>query len=92
MPTWLRATGKWGSALAALTIGGTLVYAAATGSWGSILVLITLIIALVKQLIAFIGFLTFAIKAIIVLAFVALILGVGLMVFRTWSRNRRQKE
>jgi hypothetical protein len=70
MPTWLRATGKW----------------------GSILVLITLVIALVKQLIAFIGFLTFAIKAVIVLAFIALILAVGVMVIKTLSKNRRQKE
>lgn len=63
-----------------------------TGLVGSILVLLALFIALVKQLIAFVGFLTFAIKAIIVLAFVAVILFVGVMVFRTWSANRRQKE
>lgn len=70
MPTWLRATGKW----------------------GSVLVLVALLIALVKQLIAFIGFLTFAVKALIVLAFVALILFVGVAVLRSVSKNRRKKE
>lgn len=63
----------------------------ATGKWGSILVLITLVIALVKQLIAFVGFLTFAIKILIVLAFAALFLGVALAVFRAMSKNRKQK-
>lgn len=70
MPTWLRATGRF----------------------GSILVLIALLIALVKQLIAFIGFVTFAIKILIVIAFVALILGVGLMVLRSFNKNRNKKE
>jgi uncharacterized membrane protein len=92
MANWLSTTAKLGGGIAALAVGGTLVYAAATGGWGSILVLLALIIALVKQIIAFIGFLTFAIKAVIVLAFVALILAVGIMIFKTWSRNRRSKE
>lgn len=64
----------------------------ATGRFGSILVLIALLIALVKQLIAFIGFVTFAIKILIVIAFVALILGVGLMVLRSFNKNRNKKE
>lgn len=63
----------------------------AAGKWGSILALLALVIALVKQLIAFVGFLTFAIKAVIVLAFLALFLGVGLLVFSAWSRNRHSK-
>lgn len=92
MANWLSATAKFGGGFAALVLGGTLVYAAATGGWGSLLVLLALIIALVKQIIAFIGFLTFAIKAAIVLAFVALILGVAVMIFRTWSKNRAPKE
>lgn len=92
MANWFSTTAKLGGGLAALVVGGSLVYATATGGWGSILVLLALIIALVKQIIAFIGFLTFAIKAVIVLAFVALILAVGLMIFRTWSKNRRSKE
>jgi hypothetical protein len=64
----------------------------ATGILGTILALIVVVIAFVKQLIAFIGFLTFAIKAVIVLGFVALFLGVGLLVFRSWSNSRRQKD
>lgn len=64
----------------------------ATGIVGTILALIVVVIAFVKQLIAFIGFLTFAIKAVIVLGFVALFLGVGIVVLRSWSNNRRQKE
>jgi hypothetical protein len=63
----------------------------ATSKWGSILVLVALVIALVKQLIAFIGFLTFAIKILIVLAFVVLFVAVGFAVFRAMSRNRKPK-
>jgi hypothetical protein len=64
----------------------------AAGKWGSILVLVTLLIALVKQLIAFIGFITFAIKVLIVLAFIAVFLGVAVLVFRSVSRNRKKQE
>jgi uncharacterized membrane protein len=92
MANWLSTTAKFGGGIAALVLGGSLVYATATGGWGSLLVLLALIIALVKQIIAFIGFLTFAIKAVIVLGFVALILGVAVMIFRGWSKNRRSKE
>ena len=63
----------------------------ATSKWGSILVLVALVIALVKQLIAFIGFLTFAIKILIVLAFVVLFVAVGFAFFRAMSRNRKPK-
>jgi len=64
----------------------------ATGKWGSIIALVALVIALVKQLIVFIGFITFAIKAIIFLAFAALFLGVGYLIFRTWNENQRRKD
>lgn len=64
----------------------------ASGIIGTILALIVVVIAFVKQLIAFVGFLTFAIKAVIVLAFVALFLGVGIIIFRSWSNNRSQKD
>ncbi|NJM53717.1 MAG: hypothetical protein HC846_10210 [Blastocatellia bacterium] len=64
----------------------------ATGIIGTILALVVVVIAFVKQLIAFIGFLTFAIKAVIVLGFVALFLGVGVVVLRSWSNSKRQKE
>ena len=64
----------------------------AAGKWGSILVLVALLIALVKQVIAFIGFLTVAIKILIVLAFVILFIGVAVAVFRAVGRNRKRKD
>lgn len=70
MPTWLRATGKW----------------------GSVFVILALIITLLKQVIGFIGFLTMAIKFLIVLVFIALIIGVGFMFLRSFNANRKTKE
>lgn len=64
----------------------------ATGKWGSILVIIALVITLLKQLIAFIGFLTFAFKILIFLVFAALFIGVGLLVLKTFRDNRKRKE
>lgn len=61
------------------------------GKWGSILVLIALLIAFVKQLIAFIGFITGAIKLFIVLAFVALIVFVGFLVLKSFNESKRRK-
>lgn len=66
--------------------------------WGSIVAILALIatflkqiIALVSQLLALISFFMFAIKIIIVLAFVAVIAGVGFMIFRSWQSNRQAK-
>lgn len=64
----------------------------ATGVVGSILVILALVIAFLKQIIAFIGFLTFAIKILVVIVFVALFIGVGLMVFRAFSDRRKAKQ
>lgn len=64
----------------------------AAGIGATLLALVIVVIAFLKQLIAFIGFLAFAIKAIIVLGFVALFLGVGIVVFRSWSSRKRQKD
>jgi multisubunit Na+/H+ antiporter MnhG subunit len=64
----------------------------AAGAWGSILVILALVIYLLKALIAFIGFLTGAIKILIILAFIFLIIGVGLMVLRGLSDRRRPKD
>lgn len=64
----------------------------AAGKWGSIFVILTLIITLLKQIIAFIGFITFAIKILILFIFAALFLAVGLMVFRAWSGKRKANE
>ncbi len=63
----------------------------AARKWGSIVALVALVIALLKQIIAFIGFLTFAIKAVIVLVFLALFLGVGFLLLRAWKENQHRK-
>ena len=64
----------------------------AAGKWGGLLVIIALIITLLKQIIALIGFLTGAFKILIVLLFIFLIVGVGLMVLRGIKESRRSKE
>ena len=64
----------------------------AAGKWGSILVIITLVITLLKQLIALIGFITGAIKLLIILAFVAVIVGVGFLILKGISESRRTKD
>jgi hypothetical protein len=67
-------------------------YLRAAGIGGSILVILALIIYLLKTIIAFIAFLTGAIKILIVLGFVAVILVVGLLVLRGLIDRRRSKE
>lgn len=64
----------------------------AAGRWGGILMLIALMITFLKQLIAFIGFLTGAIKLFIILAFVLLIVAVGLLVLKGLKSNRKSAE
>ena len=51
---------------------------------------IALVIALLKALIGFVGFVALAIKIIIVLAFIALFLGVAFMIFRGWQNSRKR--
>ena len=63
----------------------------AAGKWGSIFVLVALLITLVKSLIAFVGFVTVAIKVMVVVVFVALLLGVGYLVFKGASGARRSR-
>jgi hypothetical protein len=69
-----------------------MVFLKAAGIGGSILVILALVIYLLKVLIAFVGFLTGAIKIMIVLAFIFLLVGVGLMVLRGLNDRRRPKE
>ncbi len=57
--------------------------------WGSIFAIVALVITLLKQIIAFIAFLTAAIKLFVVLIFVVLLLGVGLMVLRAMKDKRK---
>ena len=64
----------------------------ATGIGGSILAILALVIVLLKTLIAFVGFLTGAVKILIILVFVMLLVGVGLMVLRGLKDRRRPAE
>ncbi|MFZ1700996.1 MAG: hypothetical protein WBO10_13750 [Pyrinomonadaceae bacterium] len=61
----------------------------AAGVGGSILVVIALVIALLKVLIGFVGFISMAVKLLIVLAFIVVFAAVGFMIFRAWQGKRR---
>ena len=60
------------------------------GRWGGILALIALLIVLIKQLIALVGFIMLAIKIALVIAFIGLMLLIIIMFFST--RRKRQRE
>jgi hypothetical protein len=64
----------------------------ASGIGGSIVAILALVIVLLKSLIAFVGFLTGALKILIVLVFVALIIGVGFLVVKGIADKRRHKD
>jgi len=68
------------------------VWLRATGIGGSVLVILALVITFLKQIIAFIGFLTMAIKLFVILVFVALLVTVGFMVLKTWNAKRKARE
>ncbi len=70
MPTWLKATGKW----------------------GSVFVILALIVTLLKQVIAFFGFLTMVVKLGVIIAFIAVLVGVGFVVLKGFNANRKAKE
>jgi hypothetical protein len=61
------------------------------GKWGGILTLIAVAILVLRQVIMFIGFLTFAIKAALVLAFLALLLGVGYLIYKSWCARKKEE-
>ena len=67
------------------------VWMKAAGIGSSLLVVIALVIALLKSLITFVGFITFAFKILIVLLFVAVIVGVGFLILKGISEKRRSK-
>ncbi len=104
MPNWIKTTGKWGAVALGLFLFMGLGFVAffpelsndisaqADGKWGSIFVILALIITLLKQIIGFIGFLTTIIKIAIILFFVAIFLGVGLLILRTWKSSQSSKE
>ncbi len=108
MANWIKTAGKWGVGLlsvALITGLGFVVFFPELStdltmqannnadSWlGTILAILALVITLLKQIIGFIGFLTFIIKVGVVLFFVALFLGIGIMILRTWKSSQASKE
>lgn len=64
-----------------------------TAGWlGSVLAILALIIALLKQIIGFISFLTLVIKIGIVVVFASVFLGVGLLAFKAWKSSKDSKQ
>jgi hypothetical protein len=64
----------------------------AASVWGSVIAIIALVIILLKQLIAFVGFITVAIKILIAVAFIAMFIAVGYMAFRAWQSKRKNED
>lgn len=64
----------------------------AAGIGGSILALIALLIVLVKSLIAFVGFVTTAIKVLIIIVFVGLFLGVGYLILKSIADKKKKHD
>lgn len=64
----------------------------AAGIGGSLLVAIALLIAFLKSAIAFIGFITIAIKILIVIVFIAVFVGVAFLVFNGIKNSRRKSD
>ncbi|HEX8475487.1 MAG TPA: hypothetical protein VF666_15780 [Pyrinomonadaceae bacterium] len=62
------------------------------GKWGGIVTIIALVIMLLKQLIALVGFLMFAVKMALIIAFVGLFLLIALSMLRGRGRRRREVE
>jgi hypothetical protein len=56
--------------------------------FGSLVVLIALVITLLKVVIGFVGFLAFAIKILILLAFLGVFASVGIMLYKTWKDKK----
>lgn len=62
------------------------------GRFGGIITIIALVIALLRQVIELVGFLMFAIKIGLVLAFVGLVIGIGLLAIRTFQQRKRDRQ
>jgi hypothetical protein len=69
-----------------------MVFLKAAGIGGSILAILALVIYLLKTLISLIAFLTGALKILVVLVFVAVIVGIGFMVLKSWNEARRNRD
>jgi hypothetical protein len=61
----------------------------AASIFGSIVVLIALVITLLKTIIGFVGFLAFAVKVLIILAFLGVFASVGILIYKTWKDKKK---
>jgi hypothetical protein len=57
------------------------------GIWGSVILLVALAIAFLKQALALVGILLWAVKAIIALVFIALLIVVGYMAYKHFTKD-----
>ena len=64
----------------------------AAGIGGSIMAILALVIYLLKTIISLIAFLTGALKILVILVFVALIVGIGFMILKGWKEARRNRD
>ena len=64
----------------------------AVGIGGSIMAILALVIYLLKTVISLIAFLTGALKILVVLVFVAVIVGIGFMILKGWNEARRNRD
>lgn len=64
----------------------------AAGIGGSILAILALVIYLLKTIISLIAFLTGALKILVVLVFIAVIVGIGFMILKGWNEARRNRD
>lgn len=69
-----------------------MVFLKAAGIGGSILAILALVIYLLKTIISLIAFLTGALKILVVLVFIAVIVGIGFMVLKGWNEARRNRD
>ncbi len=69
-----------------------MIFLKAAGIGGSILAILALIIYLLKTLISLIAFLTGALKILVILVFVAVLVGIGFMVVKGWNEARRNRD
>jgi hypothetical protein len=60
------------------------------GLWGSLIALVLLLIAFIKQLMAFVSFMMFILKAGIVLAFIGLFALIAFMILRDYQRRKKR--
>jgi hypothetical protein len=66
-----------------------LLFMKGAGVVSSVLVVIALAVALLKALIGLVAFVGFALKLLIILAFILVIGGVGFMALHSWQEHKR---